>query len=489
MRKPDPHEATLLLRELAESVNRLEGPEKKRAQRILARPSDGESDPQGHGYQASTTPQHVCTTQTNDKTGEDMELCFHWVNTTDDAPLPADASPANSVPDYIDNQVIPKFDQVWETEINDMGYRSPVKDGGLPDGEGPSDGLDIYLADVGEDGIYGYCTNDNPTRSSRSQSAYCVIDNDFAQSDFAPNVHGEDALKITGAHEFFHAVQFAYDWREQLFFMEGTAVWMEDEVFNEVNANYEYLHDSALHQPEVPLDAGDIRPDENFEYGSWLFWRFLSERFSRADIRKVWQKAPTKTVFAALRPVLSGHNSNLAEAYADFAEWNRVIDAGNFGLANYEEGIPYMAHVNFRYPPTDAEFWLGPTRPSTGNRRLQLDHLSMRYVLIQPFANAKNGTKLKVNVDTNDVAGARARLVRLLADDLDPDPENFDLEWCAESQPIRLDRNGAGAKTVSFKPGRCGGENRDFTFVYLTLVNGGFKDNARFDYSARTIKP
>ena len=41
-------------------------------------------------------------------------------------------------------------------------------------------------------------------------SAYCVLDNDFSAAEFGypdPTL----PLRVTAAHEFFHAIQFAYD--------------------------------------------------------------------------------------------------------------------------------------------------------------------------------------------------------------------------------------------------------------------------------------
>jgi hypothetical protein len=476
------------MRDLASKMDDLTPSDEREAGRILARPTDGSADVQGHGYTVAEAPP-VCDTKTNENTSTQMDLCFHWVTSTDDAPPLSDSSPGDGVPDYVD-LVRATFDDVWEREINDLDFRSPRKDGTA----GGNSGLDIYLADVGEDGIYGYCTNDDPEPSSRRQSAYCVIDNDFAQADFEPNVYGTDALQVTAAHEFLHAVQFAYDWQEKKFFMEGTAVWIEDEVFDDVNANYEYLHDSALHQPEVPLDGGDYRPDENFEYGSWLFWRFLNERFpgplndSARTIRQLWEEAASSSVFDAMDEVLRDRNSNIANTYADFAEWNRIFDEDNTGLVRYDEGFDYMQAVNFRYPPTDAEFWLGPDRPKTGPRNLRLDHLSMRYVLIQPNTLVENGTDLKVDVDA-DLAGSRARLIRFVAKDENPVPpgDTYPFKWCVQAQTIQLNKAGEGSRRIPFLKGRCGGEDWPYSMAYLVLVNGGFKDNARFDYDARII--
>ncbi len=53
-------------------------------------------------------------------------------------------------------------------------------------------------------------------------------------------------LQVTVAHEYFHAIQFAYDYFEDGWCMEATAAWVEDEVYDEVNDNVQYLADSPL---------------------------------------------------------------------------------------------------------------------------------------------------------------------------------------------------------------------------------------------------
>lgn len=50
--------------------------------------------------------------------------------------------------------------------------------------------------------------------------------------------------------------------------MENTATWIEDEVFDGVNDNYQYLQTSALSNPSTPVDYGD----GFFQYGNWIFF-------------------------------------------------------------------------------------------------------------------------------------------------------------------------------------------------------------------------
>jgi hypothetical protein len=96
-----------------------------------------------------------------------------------------------------------------------LGYRRPRSDlsSATPEVDGR---LDVYLGDLGRHGYFGYCTTDDGAAwRSRRVSAYCVLDNDYLD----PRL-GLDSpiagLRATAAHELFHAVQFAYDWLEDL---------------------------------------------------------------------------------------------------------------------------------------------------------------------------------------------------------------------------------------------------------------------------------
>src|SRR5690606_38134581 len=105
--------------------------------------------------------------------------------------------------------------------------------------------------------------------------AYCVVDNDYSPSEFRSNTPLEN-LQVTLAHEYFHAVQFAYDFAEDGWFLEATAAWVEDEAFDDVNDNIQYLRaQSPLKQPQISMDKfGGLR-----HYGAWIFFRFLTERY------------------------------------------------------------------------------------------------------------------------------------------------------------------------------------------------------------------
>ena len=165
---------------------------------------------------------------------------------------------------------------------------------------------------------------------------------------------------MTAAHEFFHAVQFAYDWFEDLALMEGTAMWMEGQVYPDVIDRINYLGRSALARPGVPLDTGS----GGFEYGAWLFWRFLTEKVFADDptiIREIWERAdggPSPAFgdeysFQAVRRALAAHGHDFRSTFAEFGWTNDLRD--------YEE-----ADLGYPVAPLATRYNFGPFRPLDG---------------------------------------------------------------------------------------------------------------------------
>ncbi len=168
-------------------------------------------------------------------------------------------------------------------------------------------------ATSGRDGYYGYCApdGDQPNTGNGRAAAYCVLDNDYARSQFG--IAPINALRVTAAHEFFHAIQFAYDVDEDIWFMEGTATWVEDEVYDSINDNYQYLPYSAIRNPRQSADysVGQSR------YGAFLFFRYAPERLrSRTVMRQFWEYADApkrRYSLQAIRAVISRPQHQLDE--------------------------------------------------------------------------------------------------------------------------------------------------------------------------------
>jgi len=430
VRPSDPRIATLMLRDLAVRVQALDGAQRARALAILARPDDGAADPSGDGY---TVPS-VTACSTN--------VCLHWVVSSIDAPPLTDAD-GSGYPDWVETNA-DVLEDVWQTEVTNYGYRPPKSDL-TSSNHGPDSRIDVYLADIGDDGLFGYCTTDDPdildgVYPPYDGSAYCVLDNDFSAAQFGSNASGLIGLQATAPHEFFHAVQFAYDALEDAWFMESTATWMEDEVFDNVNDNRTYLSTSSMRQGYVPVDFGDLR--KSFVYGNWIYIRFLTEYFgtqSRADpsfVRDAWEWAdgsaggPDFYSMQALEKAARERNWYLEWAFADFGAVN--LAPKRF----YEEGSAYPT------PKIDKTFGLTAARSDSGWWSIPTDHLTNSYLVFTPKAGISRSAKLGLLVDST----ARSTMPQATA-------VVFFKTGAVKNIIIKLDARGDGSRQVPFGKG------------------------------------
>jgi len=340
----EPREATLALRELAMRLGELGPRERRLATRVLARPTS-----------ARALNRYVVIA----RRACDRHVCVWWSMSGADAPPPADRD-RDGVPNQVERtqQVLRT---VWRREIADFGYLPPLADGSS---RSPDERLDVYLTDVGQYGLYGYCASDDPRlRNARARQvwSYCVFDNDFAAAQYAPGASGVKALRVTAAHEFFHAVQSRYDFREDRFLLESTAVWMEDEVYDRVNDNLAWLASGPLMPenteavgPWLPLDVSpsDLSdPLYTLNYGSWIFVRFLAERIDRKIVREIWERARKRTSVRAIVGAVGGRGLDFRKVFAEFGVWNAAP------AVFYSEGSLYPAAGTTALPLATAVPW------------------------------------------------------------------------------------------------------------------------------------
>jgi hypothetical protein len=430
---PQGRDATLALRDLARVRDELTGSDRRQANAFLARPTDGASDPYGDGYQASATPRRTCT----------ATVCVHWVDTTSDRPAQVDAD-ANSIPDFVDT-TLATVTNVHGTYVA-AGYRPPKADGT----NGGDARTDIYLSDIGmQKGLYGYCTSDDPSETRWDLWAYCVLDNDYAEF---PDHTPLENLQVTAAHEYFHAVQFGYDAYEDAWLMEATATWAEDELFDDVDDNVQYLSYGPLAKPRVPLDLST-----NWHwYGDWIFFRYLTERFPTETgempnlVRDIWQRADAIPEAAdeyslqAVKNALADRGAPLGRIFAEFADANRRTSE------TYEEGAANG------YP--DAPAWrsetLTPGDPATAWNTVRLDHLTSataRFVPSKTMTADSWRLKVRVNLASRSRGSQAVVTVRMPGGGTD-------------TSFISLDSAGDGSQSVVF-------DRDQVKAVELTVVN------------------
>ena len=339
------------------------------------------------------------------------DVCVHWVEKTDDAPPLSDAND-NHVPDQVD-RTLAAFETAWRIEVGRMGFRAPKSDATSKD-HGPDGRLDVYLEDIGLRDLAGYVATDDPHATDdsypyRDYSAYIVVDDDFSSAQLGW-VSGPGGLRATAAHELFHAVQYAYDAGEDPWMMEGTAVWMEDQVADDVNDNLVWLRDGPLTEPWVPVDSSRGL----HEYGAWIFWRFLSEQAGTGGpdptiVRRVWELAadgpgdPNLYSAQAVASALASRGRSLREELAAFGVWNLAP------AAFYQEGSAYPA------APVDHRHRVSVAHPIAGWSTVRLDHFSTGAIAFEPGSEGPARSWLRLSIDTPPTKlGSSARVVVFL---------------------------------------------------------------------------
>jgi hypothetical protein len=280
-RRPD---ATLALRQLALLRDSLSRVDRLTAERLDNRPSYDSTD---------------CTS---------ASACVHWT--------------ASEVTPEWPGLVRDTVTHVAQTYVA-AGYRSPKPDKNL----GGDSKIDIYVDNL-PTGLYGYCTTDQRVHAPHYDVwAYCVLDNDYA--GFPAHTPLQN-LQVTAAHEFYHAVQFAYDIGEDGWFMEATATWAEDQLYDDVNDNRQYLRLSPITRPKNSMD----KFGGTFHYGVWIFFRFLTERYPADQgglpqlLLKMWQyadssKGHNRYSSQAVDKALHKQHTSMQEAFALFSDTNR----------------------------------------------------------------------------------------------------------------------------------------------------------------------
>lgn len=223
-------------------------------------------------------------------------------------------------------------DDVWNIEINQMGWAPPPPD----QGAGGDDRFDIYLVNIFNEEagcLYGYASSepgigngDNPNTArieSNAYTSYLVVDNDYDRDDpVGGSCGGEERaladLHTTIAHELNHNIQFGYDAAEpHNWLFEAIASWHEIYVAGDdeaasiyVSGNYQY--------PEVCYGS----KDDTLIYGHWLFLQSLVDVHGVDIVREIWENAVDYDGFEALSAALEARGDSLENAMLRYAAQN-----------------------------------------------------------------------------------------------------------------------------------------------------------------------
>lgn len=395
-------------------------------------------------------------------------ICVHYYPTGSAA---AAAHPEDAATDAWAQQTLATLVHVSQT-YQAAGYRLPKGDGTY----GGDARTDVYLADVGATGRYGYCTADfyangrpvfNPGPNRSDLPAFCVLDNDYHRAQFGADP--KQTLEVTAAHEYTHAVQFAYDYGEDRWFMEAAATWAEEQIYDHINDNRQYLRFSQLRRPGLSLDTYG-GANGFLQYGDWVFFQYLTERIPARTgalpnlMLSIWKLAdsvsgPDYYSTRAIQAALAQRGVKLPRIFAQYAVANR------HPARAYSEGAAF--------PTSGAR--TTPLRPKkrAAAGSFRVDHLASKTVRFVPKRLRAKRNKLRIEVNmANRGTGSLAAVTV------------YSKTGGVRTRFVKLNKAGNGKIRTAFN-------SRQIRYVELTLVNANrtFKQCwvARSAFSCRGV--
>lgn len=258
----------------------------------------------------------------------------------------------------------------WDLEVDGLGFRPPPSDGSDPGDHGGNGLYDVYVQDLGTT-YYGYAqaTYLQPGGPPQDASSYVVIDNDYLGFGYPDP---QDPMKVTVAHEFNHSCQFAHNVYQESWYMECSAVWAEDIVYDSINDYYFYIP-YYLNSPYRSIEYEDIAM-----YGSTVWNHYLAHQFGNNIVPDVWYDLEsTDDALAGLDSHLSGLGSGLEDEFLGCATWNWFTGSRDDG-SHYEEGASWGLAAAQR---TYSSYPIVGGAPPDSNPDYRPDHIGTNYIL------------------------------------------------------------------------------------------------------------
>ena len=148
-----------------------------------------------------------------------------------------------------------------------------------------------------------------------TQSSWIETDNDFIENTYFSN--GLDGMKVTAVHEYFHAVQLAYNLRfSDIWFFELASTWFEDVGYDEVNDYVQYI-DTYYRNAHRSLFLSD-------GYTAAIFGKFLEENYDIGIMNSIWNFIVDNSAVESIDKALMldvEKTDGIKAAFGKFALW------------------------------------------------------------------------------------------------------------------------------------------------------------------------
>lgn len=371
----------------------------------------------------SPAARKLLTPYTTRPTYEDSEYTYdspaghfkiHYTTTGDAAVYQSDVDEdQDGVPDFV-NGCGPILDHVWAKEIDTLGYNPPPSDIDYPpDWDNGGDGrYDVYLDNLPAQFFGASYPERQVEPGAPVFTSYLTLRNDYSEwvEEYPLYKNVYEPLKVTAAHEFFHAIHFGYDATEaemegdsvyRPYWMEISAVWMEDMVYDDINDYLGYLphfYNSPWLSLRTFTSIYDYHP-----YASCVWAFFLQENYGLEIIRKIWEKCAEVAGDNALQAtdeILQEppYNTSLADAFREFTVWNFFIGERAIPEVFFSEGDLFVDYndnpLEVRVERMHKQYPVTSSGPQSTHRP---ENLGSNYLVFKPYSDSTGG--LAVNFE------------------------------------------------------------------------------------------
>jgi hypothetical protein len=243
------------------------------------------------------------------------------------------------------DSVVAACEKSWNFYHVTNGWQIPPSDGTA----GGNALIDCYVTDAG--GSYGWTQSESAApRWPDDWTAFFVVDH--AYDPPFPDTDRTLPMKITVAHEYHHVVQYGYTSANK-WWMENVSTFMEDEVYDAINDNYQYLP-GYTNYPYLKLST----LNSSHEYACFVWPTMIKEKWSHDVIRQVFACTASGTsIYACFDNVLAPFGTDFGSTLAEWGIWNFYTSTRNDGN-HYLEASGYSPQMAY-----DQQF---TTYPQTG---------------------------------------------------------------------------------------------------------------------------
>jgi len=238
-------------------------------------------------------------------------LHYDTINTDSSShAVPLEDISENGIPDFIDSAAV-FLDYAWQQEIDVLGFQPPLDTLGKP-----VEHYNIYFSNRAR-GEYGLTTfvDEISVLPGDNFTSFIELDNTFQDGHFTP---GLDGLRVTCAHEFNHAIQLGYNFRQgDTYIFELTATWIEDVLYPEVNDYFQYLP-TFFNTVQNRNFTTNIFPNL---YANGIFMQMLSAQYNTDIVTDIWDRIKTEKAIDAIDTELKIRGSSFSESLNDYGKW------------------------------------------------------------------------------------------------------------------------------------------------------------------------